>query len=155
MSRSILQIRSSCASSALASRADVPGVSVAGTRTLDVTLYAFKLGPTLFWDVTPQIGLAIGAGPAFGIVSGNLKFDETIQVGGGTASNKGQIGGAELTYGGYVNAMVTYHTVKNGDFYIGAQYMPMGNVKFSGSSREAGLNLRGQMYLSAGINWPF
>jgi len=39
--------------------------------------------------------------------------------------------------------------VKNGDFYIGAQYMPMGKVDFGGSGRHASLDLSGQIYV-----WP-
>ena len=129
--------------------------TITGTRTLDVNLYAIKLGPTLFWDLSSRIGVALSAGPALGIVSGNLKYNETLAVAGATAPNQGEIGATELAYGGYVSAMVTYHTVKNGDFYVGAQYMPMSNTSISGGGRSAELNLHGQMYLSAGINWPF
>jgi len=129
--------------------------TITGTRTLDVNLYAIKLGPSFFWDLTPHIGVALSAGPAFGIVSGSLKYNETVEVEGTSAINKGQVNGTELTYGGYVGAMFTYHTVQNGDFYIGAQYMPMANVTISGDNRSATLDLRGQVYVSAGINWPF
>ncbi len=130
-------------------------VQITGSRTLDVNFFAFKLGPTLFYDLSPHIGLTLGAGPALGIVTGDLKFDETLNFSGGSSRNIGQLGSTELTYGGYVNAMVTFHTVKNGDFYIGAQYMPMGKVTMGGSGRQAELNLSGQIYLSAGLNWPF
>jgi len=51
--------------------------------------------------------------------------------------------------------MLLYHAVPNGDFYIGAQYMPMGTATISGSGHEAQLKLGGAVYVSAGINWPF
>ena len=130
-------------------------VQINGSRTLDLDFFAIKLGPTLFWDLNRYIGLSVGAGPAIGIVTGNLKFDETVNFPGSSVRNFGQTGSTELTYGGYVNAMVTFHTVKNGDFYIGAQYMPMGKVDFGGSGRNASLDLSGQIYVMAGINWPF
>ena len=133
----------------------VNSIQITGSRTLDVNFYAIKLGPTLFWDVTRYIGFSAGIGPAVGIVSGNLNYDETVNFAGGSSHNVGQLGNTDLTYGGYVNAMFTFHTVKNGDFYIGAQYMSMGKVKVGGSGRQAELNLTGQVYLSAGINWPF
>ena len=129
--------------------------TLTGTRTLDVVFYAFKLGPTLYWDLNRYTALEIGAGPALGLVSGNLKYNETLLLSTGNTPNVGQIGATELTYGGYINAMVSFHTVRNGDLYIGAQYMPMGNVKVSGNGRQADLNLSGQIYISAGINWPF
>lgn len=130
-------------------------VLITGSRSLDVTFFAIKLGPTLFWDLNRSIGFSAGAGPALGIVTGNLNYDETLNFAGGAAHNVGQIGATDLTVGGYVNAMFTFHTVKNGDFYVGAQYMPMGKVKFNGGGRQAELNLSGQIYLMAGINWPF
>jgi hypothetical protein len=138
--------------------ADEPGLpaTITGSRTLDVNLYLVRLGPTMFWDVNRYVGLEVGVGPALGIVSGNLKFDETITtLDGGTTHNKGQIGGTELTFGGYVNSTVTFHMVKNGDFYLGVQFIPMNSTTISGQGREARLNLGGQVYLSAGINWPF
>jgi hypothetical protein len=44
---------------------------------------------------------------------------------------------------------------KNGDLYISAQYMPMTDAIIGGGGREGRLNLGGQVYISAGINWPF
>ena len=130
-------------------------VQITGSRTLDVNFYALKLGPTIFWDINRYVGFSAGIGGAVGIVSGNLKYDETLNFAGGSSHNVGQSGNTELTYGGYVNAMVTFHTVKNGDFYVGAQYMPMGKVMIGGAGRQAELNLSGQIYVTAGINWPF
>jgi hypothetical protein len=130
--------------------------TITGSRTLDVNLYLVRLGPTMFWDVNRYVGLEVGVGPALGIVSGNLKFDETITtLDGGTTHNKGQIGATKLTFGGYVDSTVTFHMVKNGDFYLGVQFIPMNSTTISGGGREARLNLGGQVYLSAGINWPF
>lgn len=130
--------------------------TVTGSRTLDVNLYLVRLGPTIFWDLNRYVGLQVGVGPALGIVSGNLKFDETITTeDGGTTFNRGQIGATEVTFGGYVNSTITFHTVKNGDFYLGVQFIPMNSTTISGQGREARLNLGGQVYLSAGINWPF
>ncbi|MFO1487833.1 MAG: hypothetical protein U1F65_05085 [Verrucomicrobiota bacterium] len=130
-------------------------IAISGSRTLDVNFFALKLGPTIFWDVTPYIGLSLGAGPAVGFISGDLRFNETILFSGAASQNTGSIGSSEITYGGYVNATVTFHTVRNGDFYVGAQYMPMGRAKMGNRSRQADLDLRGQIYVMAGINWPF
>jgi hypothetical protein len=133
-----------------------PANTLTGTRTLDVMLYTFRLGPTFYCDLTKRIGVQIGAGPALGLVTGDLKYDETLTtVTGGTSHNSGRVSSTDLTWGGYVNAMVTFHTVRNGDFYLGAQFMPMGTAQIGNSSRHADLNLTGQVYISAGVNWPF
>lgn len=132
------------------------GNTLAGTHSLDVMLYTVRLGPTFYWDFGRHFGLYAGGGPAVGLVSGELKYDETISFsGGGTAHNSGHVSGTQFTYGGYVNATVVYHAVDGGDFYLGAQYMPMGNTSISGGGREADLKLGGQVYITAGINWPF
>lgn len=127
-------------------------LNVRGSRELEVILYAFRLGPTVFFDLHPSVGLTLSAGPAMGLVSGNYRYNEVI---GGEIRNRGDFDASEFVFGGYVNAMVTYHATRNGDFYIAAQYMPLGSAEFSKGGRSAKLDLGGAMYLSAGINWPF
>jgi carbohydrate-selective porin OprB len=58
-------------------------------------------------------------------------------------------------YGGYVNASLIYHLEENGDLYLGVQYMSLGKANISGGGRQGQLNLGGQVYITAGINWPF
>jgi len=131
-------------------------VSGSGSYTLDVMLYTVRLGPSFYWDLNEYIGLSASAGPAIGIVSGKYEYNETITVEGGSSTeNKGQIDGTDVVYGGYVNASLMYHLVENGDLYLGVQYMPLGNASISGGGRQGQLNLGGQVYISAGINWPF
>jgi hypothetical protein len=134
--------------------------NVTGSRTLDVMLYTVRLGPSVYWDLNEHLGLSASVGPALGIVSGDYKYDEIITAttinGTTTAHNRGRFGATDLVYGGYVNATVMYHVPgENGDLYLGAQYMPMGDATFSGGGREGRLKLGGQVYITAGINWPF
>jgi hypothetical protein len=126
--------------------------TITGSHTLEVMLYTVRLGPSLYWDLNQYLGLSAGVGPAVGIVSGDYKFDEIVP---GGARNHGQVGGTDLVYGGYVNASLMYHVTENGDFYVGVQYMSLGNATISGGGREGRLNLGGQVYITAGINWPF
>lgn len=132
--------------------------TISGTHELNVTLYTLRLGPSFYWDVTQKIGFSLSGGPALGIVSGSYKYDETITVNNINSKNKGQIDSTDVVYGGYVNGAVMYHVEDNGqsaDFYVGAQYMPLGDATISGSGRQGTLNLGGQVYVSAGINWAF
>jgi len=128
-----------------------PSGNLTGSRTLDVDLYTLRLGPSVYWDLGQYIGFSASAGPAVGIMSGNLNYNEMI----GATKYTGQIDATDVVYGGYVNASLMYHLVQNGDLYVGVQYMSLGNATISGGGREAQLNLGGQVYLSAGINWPF
>ena len=132
----------------------VTGENITGSRTLDVMLYTMRLGPSVYWDLNEHLGLSAGAGPAVGIVSGSLKYNDVIN--GTSVSNKGQIDATDLVYGGYANATLLYHVPgEKGDLYLGAQFMSLGNATISGGGREGRLNLGGQIYVTAGINWPF
>jgi len=132
------------------------GVPLQSSQTLDVTLYNFRIGPTLQWELHPRVAVVVSAGAAFGLVTGDLKYHDTLQfTDGTTADNQGTTGETQFVYGGYVSGTLLCHLVKNGDLYLGLQYMPMSSATFNGNGREAELDLTGGLYLSAGINWPF
>jgi hypothetical protein len=131
------------------------GGFVTGTRQLDEMLYTFRLGPSFYWDLTDDFGMSLGAGPAVGLVSGNYEYNETITSGGVNARNSGEFGTTGVVYGGYVSGTVLYHVIDSADFYLSAQYMPLGDASFSSGGRQAELNLGGQIYISLGVNWPF
>jgi hypothetical protein len=133
----------------------IPG-TITGTQAMDVMLYTFRLGPSLYWDLGRRCGLFASAGPALGVVSGELDYNESLKLEDGTsAHNAGHIGATDMVFGGYVNATLVFHAQGNADFYAGVQYMPMGNAGISGAGREGNLKLGGQIYITAGINWPF
>ena len=125
--------------------------SIAGSHSLDVMLYSLRLGPSLYWDLNEKWGLSAGVGPAVGLVSGSMKFDETV----GTVRNRGQIDATDFVYGGYANATLLYHVETGGDLFLGAQFMSLSDATISGGGREGRLNLGGQVYVTAGINWAF
>jgi len=131
----------------------VPGVLTSSDK-LEVMLYTFRLGPSVYWDLNEYLGLSAGAGPALGLVSGRFEYSETI-TGSTAPPNKGTIDGTDVVYGGYVNASLMYHLEEHGDLYVGVQYMSLGDATISGGGREGRLNLGGQIYIMAGINWPF
>lgn len=129
--------------------------TITGTRTLKVMLYTLRFGPTFSWDWSEYFGMSLGAGPAIGVVSGNYEYDEIITAGGIPATNVGKFGATDMVFGGYLNAMLVYHAVDQGDFYAGVQYMPMSDAIFSSGGRTGQLNLHGQLFFSIGLNWPF
>ena len=131
-----------------------PG-TITGSRTIDTTLYVWRLGPLFQWELSPRLAVSLSAGPAIGLVSGDLKFDEVVTSGSSTGRNTGSVGGSDVVFGGYIGATLMYHAVPNGDIYVGVQYMPLGSAEISGGGRQARLDLSGGIYISAGINWPF
>jgi hypothetical protein len=131
-----------------------PNATFTGSQTLDVMLYTLRLGPSVYWDFNSYLGMSVGVGPALGIVSGDLKYNETITT-ATAVQNDGKTSGTDLVYGWYANATLLCHLVKHGDIYISGQYMPLGNATISGQGRQGTLTLDGAVYVSAGVNWPF
>jgi hypothetical protein len=128
--------------------------TVSGSRSLDVTLYSFRLGPTLFWELTPKAGVGVSAGGAFGIVSGDYKFRERPTTSTGNFLT-GKFGNTDAVYGGYISALTTYRIEDHGDIFLGAQFMSLTDSTFKQEGREAKLGLGAGIYFTAGINWPF
>ena len=129
--------------------------SVSGSRKLDAIIYSVRLGPTFEWDLGTHVGMSLSAGPVLGVVDGEYTYNENISIGGSTAHNSGSFSSIQMEYGGYANATFTYHLSPSVDFYAGAQYMTMTDYTISNAGRSARLDLGGQVYISAGISWPF
>ena len=75
--------------------------------------------------------------------------------GGAVARNRGSFSSVGVQYGGYANATFNIHLNQSADLYLGAQYMTMDDYSISSGGRSAKLDLGGQIYIPAGINWPF
>ncbi len=139
-----------------------PGQTLAGTvsgsRSLDMMLYAVRLGPTFYWDFAPDFSASVGVGPALGVISAEYKYNEIITTANGSANSTGSFTGLDVVYGGDVNATLLYHTSDRGkpfDLYLTAQYMPLTSADFSQGGRDGRVDLSGQVYISAGVNWSF
>ncbi len=132
------------------------GAMATGTRSLDAIIYSIRLGPSFDWDLGEHVGMSLSAGPVLGVVSGEYSYNEVLTGSGiSPAHNSGSFDSLQVEYGGYFNATFMYHITQSADFYVGAQYMTMTDYSISGGGRSARLDLGGQVYLSAGISWPF
>lgn len=127
-----------------------------GTRELDCTLYAFKLGPTLQWELSRQFALQVGLGGAMGLVTGGYRFQEIATASDGAVTQlSGRFSESHLVFGGYAGTTFLWHTGEGADIYVGAQFMRLGSTRYGESGREARLDLSQGVYLSAGFSWPF
>jgi len=140
------------------STSQLPHGVITGKRSLDMTLFTLRLGPSFFWEITPNLGLSLSGGPVIGCVTGNYDYDETITINGLGTHNGGSFGATAVMYGGYVNATLKYHIMdndRNAYLFLGAQYEPLSKTTFSSGGRSAELDLSNQVNISAGIGWPF
>ena len=141
-----------------ASYASSTAATITGTRRLDAILYTFRLGPSFYWEMTDNLGMSVGGGPAMGFISGEYKYDEVITTINGSTPSSGSFSRSDLVWGGDVNATLYYHTHdqdQNVDLYLSLEYMPLSSANFSSGGRSVRLGLQGQVYISAGVSWPF
>jgi len=130
--------------------------TITGSRALSVTLYNFRLGPSMHWELSRYFAFSVSGGAALGIADCEYKFNEKIQItDGGQTSNKGSFGETKVLYGAYGGVTFMYHTPEKADIFIGAHFMMLDKVGVSSAGRQASLDLGGNLYLSAGVNWPF
>ena len=132
--------------------------TITGTRTVDAGVCMLRLGPSVMVGVSRNMAVSVGAGPVVGVVAGDYRYNEIIQTGFGQAHNHGSFGGAQLIYGGYVDASLVYHLTddeRDACIFIGARYAPMSSATFSKGGRTAHIDFSGQMFVTAGVGWPF
>jgi hypothetical protein len=129
--------------------------TLTGTRTLDTTLYTLRLGPSIYWDLNQEMGLFLSAGPAVGVAQNTLQYNEHINYGVASSVDSGSVSSTALVYGGYASGRLTFHVPEKADLFIGAEYMPLTRADVSGNNRRARLDLSGEIYVTAGVNWSF
>ena len=121
------------------------------TSKMEAYLFAMRLGPSVYWDFNHYVGMSVGGGPAMGVLTGDVKTEQTFNL----TQQSTKVSGTDVVYGGYVSATVMFHVVQNGDIYLGAEYMPLGKARIGHTGNEGRLDLGGAVFLSAGFNWPF
>lgn len=130
--------------------------TITGTRSIDATLHAFRLGPTVFWRFLPQFAFSGSVGPALGFVNGGYRFNETfVFADGTTAHNSGDDNDPEVVFGGYAAATLLYRVMDTADLYFTAQFMSLGDVDYQSGGRRAELKLGTTVTVSVGVSWPF
>jgi hypothetical protein len=131
-----------------------PGL-LTGVRRVKADVMDFRLGPNMQWHLGGRWAASLGGGFALGLVTGDYEFDERITYGDSEASNRGKFGATEFLYGGYAEALLYFRAEENAEIYVGAQFVSMGDMVFSGGGREARVKLGSGIFLSAGIHWIF
>ena len=130
--------------------------TVTGSRSLDATLYNFRLGPQLRWEFFPRWTLNASAGVAFSILDAQYTFNEQLALANGTTSrNRGKFGATEFSVGGFAGLVFMYDTGNNWEPYLGAHFMSMQDMKVAKAGRSANLDVSSTILISAGINWTF
>ena len=129
--------------------------TVTGSRGLDASLYQFRLGPMIRWEMVPRWTLNGSVGGAFGLFDADFDYNERIITATTSTTNRGKFGDFDTTYGGYAGVVIMYDTGHMWEAYLGTHFVTMSDVTVSGPGRSAKTHLGAALYLTAGINWSF
>ena len=124
-----------------------------GSRRLDVSLYDFKLGPTVNIPICHRFSVQVGGGGVLGIA--DSEFDFTENGGPGTPSVTGSSSHTGLSLGAYAELGFAYKLSSSTSLFTGAQYEYLGNFSQSTSGHSAELDLGSTIFYEFGLQWHF
>lgn len=132
------------------------GALTTGTRQLDASLWAFKLGPWLEIPLCRRVSAQFGGGFALGLVDASFRFDESTTIAGaGAARQTGSDSEAAFLLGGYVEGQLNTHLTENLDFVFGAGLLALDSYQENLASRPVRLDFGTSWNLQAGFSLSF
>jgi len=131
-------------------------VSVASQEQLNGQFYQLRLGPYLEIPLTQHAAICLGGGLAGAVVHTAFEFNETGSLAGsGTFSASGRNWNSDGAVGGYASAQFLWALSRHVALTAGGQYQSTGRFNQSIDGREAELDLRNVIFVSAGLGYAF
>lgn len=132
------------------------GTTITGYRTLEAQAYGFRLGPYLEVPIDNKFSLNFSGGLAFAVVDSTFSYKEIVTVPGVGSTTRSDSGSrSDVMVGWYVSGAVSYALSDSVGLFAGVQYQDMGVYKQTESSKQAQLQLGGNIFLSLGISFSF
>jgi hypothetical protein len=132
------------------------GLLTTGQREIDASIFAFKLGPYLDYNLSERVVLTLGAGLTLAVVDSEFSFTEVNTIAGvGTQAFSGSNRTADLLVGGYVGARVAWWLTDNVSVFGGLSYQNIGSFNQSAAGRNARLDLGSTIQVNAGVGFSF
>jgi hypothetical protein len=137
-------------------RSIVPGAAtITGNRSLDASLYDFRLGPAVSLDITRRLSVELGGGLAFGVVDGTFAFNETTTTASGAISSSGSASRTGCLVGAYAEAGLAYRVCRAVSLFGGAQFQYLGDFNQSVAGHSAQLDLGQSVFCVLGLRLHF
>jgi hypothetical protein len=124
-----------------------------GNRRLDVSLYDFRLGPTVNIPIYKRFSVQAGGGVVMGIA--DSEFDYVEFGAPGTPSVTGNSSHTGLNLGAYGELGFAFKLSSSTSLFTGAQYEYLGNFNQSSSGHSAELDLGSTIFYEFGLQWHF
>ncbi|HXP61230.1 MAG TPA: hypothetical protein VN829_12105 [Dongiaceae bacterium] len=124
--------------------------TITGSRSLDASLYDFRLGPTIALDIIKNLSVEASAGLALGVVDSTFTFSETApNASSGTTHSTGFQAGA------YAEAGLAYRVCHAASLIGGAQFQYLGDFNQSIAGSSAQLDLSQSVFVFLGFKYNF
>jgi hypothetical protein len=127
-----------------------------GTRRLEASLWAWKLGPWAEVDLCEWSSIVLGGGLAVGWMDATYSWDEQSSVAGlPTQVRRGTEDGSEVLVGGYLEAALTIRMCRSARFVVGAEYQGLQSFEQTFGNRNASVDLGATWALQTGFQVSF
>lgn len=132
------------------------GTTITGYRTFEANAYGFRFGPYLEAPIDNKFALTFSGGLAFAVVDSSFTYKETVTVVGVGSTTRSDSGShSDVMVGWYVSGGISYALSDSIGIFASMQYQDMGLYKQTESSKQAQLELGGNIFLSLGISFSF
>lgn len=141
------------------------GATVSGLRELSASLFDFRFGPYVTFDIGKRVSLTLEGGALATVISSDFKVNESATVAGrnpvlapgvaavqsfqGNSSDTGVVGG------GYLGLDCRVKLNERWDLLGGVQYQYLQDFKQSLGSRQATLRLDQTVFATLGLSYKF
>ncbi len=134
------------------------GATIVGARTITAFIYGFHLGPYLRAPLGQRWAVSFSGGLAVVVVNSDYLFTETVTLSdtpGASVTHTGISSHSDFMAGGYASAQLSFALRRDMDVFASFEYQNVGIYKQSAGSKEAELQLDGNLFVSIGLSFSF
>lgn len=129
-------------------RSIAPGTTaIAGNRSMDATLFDFRLGPSVDFNIVKNLAIELSGGLAVGVVDSTFAFAET--------GSSGSTRDAGCQVGAYAEAGLSYRVCQAASLFAGGQFQYLGDFNQSLGGHSAQLDLSQSVFCVFGLRFHF
>ena len=130
--------------------------TVTSQETLEGQFYQLRLGPYLEIPLTEHAAISLGAGVAGAVVHTAFEFNEAATTPGESVfSASGRNWNSDGSIGGYAAAQFIWALSADVGLVLGGQYQTSGRFNQTVAGRQAELDLRNVIFVTAGLSFAF
>ena len=136
--------------------ATLPGAAVTtGRYHLDASVYTFRLGILYESPFNDWLGLQLGGGGLAAFVDGEFSFSEQVSYSSLSLSRSGADSESDFVGGAYATAGLAFHLTERVVATLGAQYNFLGDFSQEFGEKEATIDFKHSLFVSAGVGIKF